>query len=109
MSGVMNIIPRFKKVEALVFGITAPVLLVGYTTLMLLTNEAVFWGRSSIAVYHGMSAYLVSLLWLGISGLLVGHFFLRTFHLLRRSSHKIYMWLLAILLSVGLVSAIVLA
>tara|TARA_R110000822_G_scaffold184653_1_gene323944 strand:+ start:296 stop:625 length:330 start_codon:yes stop_codon:yes gene_type:complete len=109
MSGAMNRIPLFKKVEALALGITVPVLLIGYTIFLLLTNEAVFWGRSSTAVYHGISAYLVSLLWFGVSGLLVGHFCLRTYHLLRRSSHKVFMWVSAILSSVGLVSAIVLA
>jgi hypothetical protein len=105
----MNRIPLFKKVEALALGITVPVLLIGYTIFLLLTNEAVFWGRSSTAVYHGISAYLVSLLWFGVSGLLVGHFCLRTYHLQRRSSHKVFMWVSAILSSVGLVSAIVLA
>lgn len=105
----MNRIARFKKVEAFTLGIAVPVVLISYTVMLLLTNEAVFWGRSSTVIYHGFCAYLVSLLWFGAAGLLVGHFYLRTYRLLRQASHKMFMWLSAIFVLVGLVSGIMLA
>lgn len=40
----MDKIPRFKKMEVLLLGIVLPVLLSGYTVLLLLSSEAVFGG-----------------------------------------------------------------
>ena len=42
----MDTIPRFKKIEALSLGIVLPVFLSGYTVLLLLNSEAVFWAVS---------------------------------------------------------------
>ncbi|WP_207389364.1 hypothetical protein, partial [Marinobacter halodurans] len=101
-------IPRFKKIETLTLGVFLPLVLIGYTMLLLSGAEAVFWGRSSTAVYHGYSAYLVSLLWFGVAGLLIGHFWFRNYRVLTRANHKMLMRVSAILVVVGLVSAIVL-
>ncbi|MFB2706064.1 hypothetical protein [Marinobacter shengliensis] len=102
----MDTIPRFKKIEVLSLGIVLPVLLSGYTVLLLLNSEAVFWGRSSTVIYQGDSAFFVSLLWFGVSGLLAGHFWLRHLRLLRPSRHRVLMWASLILVLVGLASAI---
>ena len=102
----MDTIPRFKKIEALLLGIVLPVLLSGYTVLLLLKSEAVFWGRSSSVVYQGDSAFFVSLLWFGASGLLAGHFWLRHYRLLRPSRHRLVMWASSLLVLAGLASAI---
>ena len=104
----MDTIPRFKKVEALSLGIFLPVLLSGYTVLLLLNAEAVFWGRSSSVIYHGYSAYFVSSLWFGVSGLMAGHFWLRHYRLLKPSRHRALMRASLFLVLVGLASAILL-
>lgn len=105
---MMNNIPRFKKVEVLVLGVVLPVVLISHTVLLLSNADAVFWGRGSNAVYHGSGAYLVSLLWFGVAGLLIGHFCLRTYQIFSPANHRMLMWVSAILVLVGLVSAIVL-
>ena len=43
---------KYQKVEVAVLGLIAPVLLLTYTILLLLSGEAVFWGRSSTVIYH---------------------------------------------------------
>lgn len=102
----MDTIPRFKKFEALLLGIVLPVSLSGYTVHLLLKSEAVFWGRSSSVIYEGDSAFFVSLLWFGASGLLAGHFWLRQYRLLRPSRHSIVMWVSSFLVLAGMASAI---
>lgn len=103
----MDRIPRYKKTEAMILGLTIPLVLAIYTAHLALNNEAVFWGRSSTVIYHGSEAYFVSLLWFGLSALMCGHFFLRHFRLLSIEVHKIYMWVSAIFMAIGLVSAVV--
>ena len=104
----MESIPRYKKVEATFLGIFVPLVLAGYTTYLLVQSEAVFWGRSSTVIYHGTAAYFVSLLWFGVSALMLGHFLFRPYRVLAASRHKIFMWLSAMLVVTGLVSAVVL-
>ena len=104
----MNTIPGFKKIEALSLGIVLPVFLSGYTVLLLLNSEAVFWGRSSNVIYQGYSAFLVSALWFGVSGLLAGHFCLRQYRVLRPARRRAFMWVSSFLVLVGLASAILL-
>lgn len=104
----MDTIPRFKKIEALSLGIVLPVLLAGYTVLLLLNSEAVFWGRSSSVIYHGYSAFFVSSLWFGVSGLLAGHFWLRQYRVLRPARRRALMWVSSFLVLVGLASVILL-
>ncbi|WP_198401985.1 hypothetical protein [Shewanella benthica] len=38
---------KYQKVEIAVLGLIAPLLLLIYTILLLLSGEAVFWGRST--------------------------------------------------------------
>ena len=68
----MDTIPRFKKIEALSLGIVLPVFLSGYTVLLLLNSEAVFWGRGSSVTYQGYSAFLgvmvISGVWKQVEG-----------------------------------------
>ncbi len=104
----MDTIPRFKKIEALSLGIVLPVFLSGYTVLLLLNSEAIFWGRGSSVTYHGYSAFFVSSLWFGISGLLAGHFWLRQYRILTPARRRAFMWVSSVLLLVGLASAILL-
>jgi|TARA_R110000851_G_scaffold11529_1_gene40353 hypothetical protein len=103
---VMDTIPRFKKIEALSLGIVLPVFLSGYTVLLLLNSEAVFWGRGSSVTYQGYSAFLVSALWFGVSGILAGHYWLRHYRVLRPARRRALMWASTFLVLVGLVSAI---
>lgn len=104
----MESIPRYKKVEAIFLGIFVPLALAGYTTYLVVQSEAVFWGRSSTVIYHGSAAYFVSLLWFGVSALMLGYFLFRPYQVLAPSRHKIFMWSSAMLVVAGLASAVVL-
>lgn len=104
----MERIPRYKKVEAIFLGIIVPLVLAGYTAYLVAQSEAVFWGRSSTVIYHGMAAYFVSLLWFGVSTLMLGHFLFRPYRVLAISRHKIFILASVMLIVTGLVSAVVL-
>jgi hypothetical protein len=105
----MERIPKYKKIEAILLGILIPLVLAGYTTCLAVQSEAVFWARSSAVIYHGTPAYFVSLLWFGVSALMLGHFLFRTYRILKPSSHKTFIWISAMFAVTGLVSAVVLA
>lgn len=103
----MNRITRYKQTEATVLGIIAPLALAIYTAHLALNDEAVFWGRSSTVIYHGSEAYFVSLLCFGLSKFMCGYFLLRHYRLLSITVYNVYMWVSAIFMLVGLVSAVV--
>jgi hypothetical protein len=105
----MASIPRYKKVEAVFLGLFIPLVLTGYTAYLITHSEAVFWGRSSTAIYHGTEAYFISLLWFGVSALMLGQFLFRPYRMLPPLRHKAFMWVSAVLVVVGLASAVVLA
>ena len=99
---------KYQKVEVAVLGLIAPVLLLTYTILLLLSGEAVFWGRNSTIIYHSNDAYFVSLLWFGVAGSMFSHFCLRPLKFLSQASRKLILYISMLLLCTGLLSAIVL-
>ena len=99
---------KYQKVEVAVLGLIAPVLLLTYTILLLLSGEAVFWGRSATIIYHASDAYFVSLLWFGVSGGMFSHFFLRPLKVLHQVTRKLILYISMGLLCSGLLAAIVL-
>ena len=99
---------KYQKVEIAVLGFVAPVLLLTYTILLLLSGEAVFLGRSATIIYHSNDAYFVSLLWFGVSGCMFSHFFLRPLKVLSQATRKLILYISMTLLCSGLLSAIVL-
>lgn len=99
---------KYQKVEIAVFGLIAPLSLLTYTILLLLSGEAVFWGRSATIIYHSNYAYFVSLLWFGVVGCMFSHFFLRPLKLIQYKLRKLILYFSTLLLCSGLLSAIVL-
>ena len=98
-----------KKAEITIFGIIPPLCLTIHTALLLLQEEAIFWGRGSTIVYHGREAYFVSLLWFGLSLLLFACFFLKPQQLITPSTYKGIQYLSISLIILGLASVFLLA
>jgi hypothetical protein len=99
---------KYQKVEIVVLGLISPILLLTYTILLLLSGEAVFWGRSATIIYHSNDAYFVSLLWFGVAGSMFSHFLLRPLKVLPQTTRKLILYISMLLLCSGLLSAIVL-
>jgi hypothetical protein len=99
---------RFEKVEVIALGVIAPTALLLYTILLLVSGEAVFWGRGSNVIYHGNEAYFVSLLWFGSSICLLTHFLFRPLKMFNYRTRKHLIYISAVLVCIGLTSAVVL-
>jgi len=97
---------KYQKVEIAVLGLIAPIFLLIYTVLLLLSGEAVFWGRSATIIYHSNEAYFVSLLWFGVSGGMFSYFFLRPLKVFHQTTRKLILYISMFLLCLGLLSAI---
>jgi hypothetical protein len=104
----MESMPTYKKIEVAIFGVLLPAILAIYTITLLTQGEAVFWGRSSTVLYHGNEAYLISLLWFGVAGFMLGQFFLRPLRLVGAPFCKATIYLSLALVVVGLASSVVL-
>ena len=102
----MNLIPRYVKINAVIFGILIPSLLVLHTILHLLNEEAIFVGRGSTVIYHGTEAYWVSLTWFGLSVHLFAQFLLGPFKLIALNKYRCILWLSALSMLLGLMAAI---
>ena len=104
----MDNLPKYKKIEISLFGIIAPLALTLYTLYLLLKNEAVFWGRSSSIIYYGSDAILVSLLWFGVSLMMLSCFFLRPLNFIGYVRHKAVLYFSMALIFIGPISVVVL-
>lgn len=99
---------KYQKIEVALFGVITPSLLLMYTSILLSSGQAVFWGRSATIIYHSDEAYFVSLLWFGVCGCMYNCFLLRPLKLLSYSTRKWLLYSSFTLLCLGLLSAIVL-
>ncbi len=99
---------KYQKVKIAVLGLISPLLLLTYTILLLLSGEAVFWGRSATIIYHSNDAYFVSLLWFGVAGSMFSHFFIRPLKFLPQATRNLFLYISMFLLCSGLLSVIVL-
>jgi len=104
----MESMPRYKKIEVAVLGVLVPLALTAYTATLLANGKALFWGRSETIAYQSGAAYFVSLLWFGVSGLMLSQFLLRPMQLGGSKGYKLATALSVALVIVGLASAVVL-